>query len=138
MPVHQLSSANDMPEYSNLPQPRTQASLASAAANAATSMSFNSKRSRHSSLWSLEDEADSEDANDMVNYANDPFGVGHTTNAEYAIISRADSEAVSSSMTGHSGREGRVGISGLDNNPRTTASSFSQTRHASASNEALN
>ena len=39
----QLSSKydNEMPEYSNLPQPRTQATLASAAANAATSMSFN-------------------------------------------------------------------------------------------------
>merc|ERR1712107_866092 len=76
VPVHQLSSANDMPEYSNLPQPRTQASLASAAANAATSMSFNSKRSRHSSLWSLEDDTDafaSEDANDMVNYAAIPL-----------------------------------------------------------------
>ena len=99
---------------------------------------FDSKRSRHSSLWSLEDDTealDSEDANDMVNYVNDPFGIGHhttETNAEYAMISRPDSEAISSrSQRGF----------GLDNPPlpaRSTASSFSQTRHASASNEALN
>ena len=97
-----------------------------------------SKRSRHSSLWSLEDDTEafaSEDANDMVNYANDPFGVGHhstSTNAEYAMISRADSEAIPS--------RSERGI-GLDNPSlpiRSTASSFSQTRHASASNEALN
>ena len=76
------TAEHDMPEYSNLPQPRQQASLASAAAAvaaaaAASSTSFNTKRSRHSSLWSLQDEqeefTDVAD-NDMVNYVNDPFG----------------------------------------------------------------
>ena len=70
------SSGGDMPEYSNLPQPRQQASLASAAAAVASSTSFNSKRSRHSSLWSLQDEQENEqdhNSSDMVNYVNDPF-----------------------------------------------------------------
>lgn len=77
VPIQMSSTAStDMPEYSNLPQPRQQASIASAAAAVATSTSFNSKRSRHSSLWSLQDEEDEQDhsTTDMVNYVNDPFG----------------------------------------------------------------
>ena len=89
MPVPLPSSVaaqNDMPEYSNLPQPRQAASIASAAAAVAAAAqaqnsSFNSKRSRHSSLWSLQDEQELEDhsSGDMVNYVNDPFG--HPTSA---------------------------------------------------------
>ena len=76
-----VAAQNDMPEYSNLPQPRQAASIASAAAAVAAAAqaqnsSFNSKRSRHSSLWSLQDEQELEDhsTSDMVNYVNDPFG----------------------------------------------------------------
>ena len=51
---------------------------------------------------------------------------------KYAMISPAGLEAIPLMS--------EKGIGGLDNNPpiRSTASSFSQTRHASASNEALN
>lgn len=86
LPLTSSTQCNDMPEYSNLPQPRQQASIASAAAAVAaqaaaqanSSTSFNSKRSRHSSLWSLEDEQelleDHSNTSDRVNYVNDPFG----------------------------------------------------------------
>lgn len=91
LPLTSSTQCNDMPEYSNLPQPRQQASIASAAAAVAaqaaaqagnSSTSFNSKRSRHSSLWSLEDEQelleqDHSNTSDRVNYVNDPFG--HTS-----------------------------------------------------------
>lgn len=105
----------EMPEYSNLPLPRKQASIAaSAAAVAASASSFNSKRSRHSSLWSLQDEQDDQegdgcnDHDDMVNYGNDPFG----HNAEFP------SQMMNSGMTMREERQ-------------------SYQRH-SASNEALN
>lgn len=127
----QLSSKydNEMPEYSNLPQPRTQATLASAAANAATSMSFNSKRSRHSSLWSLTDDGGDEELNDMVNYGNDPFG---HTNAEYS------SQMMSSS---NNARDASI-VDQSNHHPRSSnvasASSFQNSTRHSASNEALN
>ena len=92
LPLTSSTQCNDMPEYSNLPQPRQQASIASAAAAVAqqaasnSSTSFNSKRSRHSSLWSLQDEqelleqqqGDHSNTGDMVNYVNDPF-TGHSS-----------------------------------------------------------
>lgn len=90
------TTASDMPEYSNLPQPRQQASIATAAAAVATSTSFNSKRSRHSSLWSLQDEQDEQDHNttDMVNYVNDPFGGGNEFASQ--MMMRDNSEVRSS------------------------------------------
>ena len=130
VPLTSVASNQDMPEYSNLPQPRQQASIASAAAAVAaaaqqaqtSASSFNSKRSRHSSLWSLQDEQSELDeqstlnASDMVNYANDPFG--------HSVVSSVG--------------EFSSGIlrDDLDGQMRTTF--HNNTRHSNTSSEALN
>jgi hypothetical protein len=124
VPNSGIQQQNDMPEYSNLPQPRAQASLASAAAAVATSSSFNSKRSRHSSLWSLQDEQDpscggelDHNNSDMVNYVNDPFNANGVSSTEYSTLIMRDHHDT--------------------NIPARSAAFHNSSRH-SASNEALN
>ena len=78
----------------------------------------------------FKDEQDEELSNDMVNYGNDPFG---HTNAEYAMMGRGETNE-----DRHRESIRTTGTSiGIMDNPRST-NAFSQTRHSSASNEALN
>ena len=147
-----VTATGDIPDYCNLPQPRQQSSIASAAAAVAASTSFNSKRSRHSSLWSLQDEDDQRavgdaDNSDMtagttVNYVNsggDPFGgqphfsTGNggtsgnctTSTSEFgAMLQHHDTDRNINHQT-------RISVGG-------STSAFQQNSRYSASNEALN